>query len=259
VSIDCYDSDPCTTDVCTDDLQCDNPALDNCCANDEACATTGGCADMGYCGANGCFVIGSCCGGDEECVSSDPCIESTCGAEGFCSLSALEAAECCPADGVLLNGDIETILPFAINNASQEGGWQLSAANPNSGKYSVQFGNPDTGDLNFPPTSGTLTTDLVAVPAGGNANLTFHYWTSQMGGLKLELLVDGAWIPVWDETSSNLATWNEVPISLNDTAGKVIALRFTYETQFASLIQGLHLDDVVITTSCNEDAEPDVP
>ena len=73
-----------------------------------------------------------------------------------------------------------------------------------------------------------------------------------MGGLKLDLLLDGSWIPIWSETSSNLGAWNKIDISLNDTAGEVIALRFTYETQFPSIVTGLHLDDVIVSSACGD-------
>jgi hypothetical protein len=253
--IDCYDGDPCTEDVCTDDQQCTNDALATCCTDDASCASTGGCASEGYCGVSGCFEINSCCSADEECVSTDACITSTCGAEGTCSQSASGDASCCPADGVLFNGDIETWVPFVVDNAAADGGWHLTDAFPYSGTWSMRFGNPETGDLNFPATSGTLTSDLIAVPAGADAQLTFQYWTAQMGGLKLDLLLDGNWIPVWSETSSNLGTWNGIDLSLNDTAGKVIALRFTYETQTPSIVEGPHLDDVIITTACSPDTD----
>jgi len=88
VCTDCNDNDPCTADVCTEGVGCENPPLDG-----------GSCDDGLTCTTEGFCAGGTCMRGSDTCDDGNPCTADMCGAAGCMAPPVADGTPCDNRDG----------------------------------------------------------------------------------------------------------------------------------------------------------------
>jgi hypothetical protein len=140
-------------------------------------------------------------------------------------------------------------------------GWQLSTKRARSGKGSLYYGDPKSGDYDAGglASKGTATSAAIALPAGQKAALHFWVYMDTESRAKFDVLtvsVGGvvAWTksPTGSMPPGDYRQWVPVAIDLTSHAGSSVTIGFSFDTVDAWLNQteGVYLDDVTIITSC---------
>ena len=257
--LDCYDGDPCTTDSCpAAGGTCAHEAIAECCATDAECDDADACT-TDLCVVGQCAHLGACCTVDTECDDGDACTADICAGGHNCEHGPAAELACCP-EGPVVELGFESLEELAgamvIENTSDAGGFQLTAAKAKTGLRSLWFGGATTGDMNFGPGTGTVTTGLIALPPSYTLTLTFDLIldTDYDADLEVRVLVGGKSEIAWSSTSLSPGTgWKNQSVSLGKWAGKVVRLRIVAiadDTSWSHDSGGIFIDDLKVLSDC---------
>lgn len=285
----CEDGKPCTQDVCeVPGTPCLHKPIVDCCQKDEDCNDSEPCT-VDICIDGGCIRPNLCCATDDDCNDQDElCTTETCDG-GLCNYELINLPGCCKEEVLGESFDTGAATPkFGVVPPTSAGGgmWHPSTQQSLSPPLAMWFGNEESG--NYATISGKAsgsfqnTVDL-RPPLLAFTELEFRlylenefsmgaYPNADFDRLKVTIVPldlkkapvgspktiwDSAWgSPVWWNVGENGtpsgAKWTAVSVDLTPYSGKLVQIRFLFDTidAFNNDFGGPVIDDIVIRRTC---------
>ena len=256
---DCEDGNSCTVDSCTGEGEtCLNEWIDGCCNTNLDCDDDD-VATYDYCTAGGCIHKPAGCTEPTDCADADPCTDDVC-QDGACYFLPVMSDSCC--DGTLLSvgfddGETGTL---TLVNSHDDVKWQVSDVNANSAPYALYYGDPETanydnGEWNY----GSILSELMFLPENAGVNLSFAAYLDVESAVFFDpfeviLHTDLGEIVVWDKAEVEAQqVWAGYDVDLSAYAGQALRVEFRFDTEDETWNtgQGVFVDDILLTTTCN--------
>ena len=263
-SKDCDDGNPCTLDQCPAvGLGCQHTQTDaSCCVADAGCDDKDSCT-LDRCAANTCSHQNQCCKNDADCDDNDAlCTVDKCGAAGLCSWTPTNAKGCCEPEILKMEFDGGSTAGLVLQSSSTLSKWQLvTGKRSQSGKGSLYYGNLAKGNYDDQKTDGTITTQVLSLPAGEKLTLMFGLWMHTEQGTnydKFEVWVDtpAKKTKVWDKSAKGFALqkWANWTVDLTAWSGHSVTIRLLFDTNdpVANTTEGVYVDDLYLNRSCKK-------
>ena len=258
---DCSDHRTCTEDLCPIPGEaCVFPIIDGCCERNEQCedddATT-----QDTCVDQACVHKPGLCTQDADCDDGDACSMDRCIDEA-CVYSLLPGEGCCPGTLLWETFDEGPSANFELISGADDVKWQLSQARASSAPNALYYGDPDTGNYdNGAANEGRVLSRPISLPPNTASGLEFMLYLAVEQGpshdpFHVDLISDYGRVEIWSKADllGDFSSWSLQSVSLASFAGQSVRIEFVFDTEdeLTNTAEGIYLDDVRVTTDCED-------
>lgn len=231
------------------------------------------------------------CKTDKDCQVTDPCMKAVCKG-GICSYEGDAKPGCCGFPSLNTGFDEGGLQDFEVKDLyegqNNMGGivWNVVShtdALTGQPRYisppnALYFGNPDKPCI-FDPSKkcpdfdngktvgSTATSALITLPNGKSATLSFYVFIDTEYGMSFDILKvrvireNGMIEDIWTKENVGGVTNKQFVLTKADITkymGQKIRIQFLFDSgdSIANQMEGVYVDDVLVTTECGETPKP---